>query len=594
MQDGKKSFILPKINNKSKIRTDLDEYKNVVDYEEKLSYNEDNKSKDKSENIKVCLRVRPLNKKEKEMNKYECVSVVDKCELKFVNFNQKTSKHFVFDYVFGQESSQDDVFYICGLPNLIDSIFEGYSATVFAYGQTGSGKTHTILGKDECINLNDIISSDFAGLIPKSIKTIWNKIITKSKNSDSLFYVKASFCEIYNEVINDLLAPHNKNLNIRLNVNQGFFIQGISILDCTTMEDLVEVILEGVKNRKTGSHNLNPDSSRSHSILTIYITSEDRKDGLKKYGKLTFVDLAGSERLKDSQSTGIMVKETGSINKSLFVLGKVINSLSDPQLINQYISYRDSKLTMLLSDSIGGSSKTLMIACISPSMEWSEETFSTLQYASKTKNIKNKPVLKIQDNEKEYFDAKRANELLKKENEILKSELIKLTGSYSDDQNEIDNEFFFPELIKELNDLKSAKEKYLKDNELKQKHVSKLELENEDLSNKLNNLEVVLIGPNKLEELNKAKFSKSSEMNIKDLTKENYSLKENLSKLEIQKSELLNEVDKFENPGIIMIQNNNNLELLNEQNRKLTKRVEYLQKRERELLQTMLLLKNQK
>ena len=155
-----------------------------------------------------------------------------------------------------------------------------------------------------------------------------------------------------------------------------------------------------MKNRHQGSHELNKDSSRSHSLLTVYLISETRNsaDGhiFKKYGKITFVDLAGSERLKETKSTGDqMMKETGNINKSLFTLGKVISMLSSPEKkINQaYIQYRDSKLTMLLMDSLGGTSKALMIACLSPSITYAEETLSTLNYACRAMNIKNKPVV---------------------------------------------------------------------------------------------------------------------------------------------------------------------------------------------------------
>jgi kinesin family member 12 len=166
---------------------------------------------------------------------------------------------------------------------------------------------------------------------------------------------------------------------------------------------LIAVLHEGMKNRKSGSHELNKDSSRSHSILTVYLISEtvSQEDGhiFKKYGKISFVDLAGSERLKESKSQGEMAKETGSINKSLFTLGKVISMLSsekNPNNLNQkYIPYRDSKLTMLLMDSLGGSSKALMIACVSPSHMWAEETISTLNYATRTMNIKNKPIIQM-------------------------------------------------------------------------------------------------------------------------------------------------------------------------------------------------------
>ena len=177
------------------------------------------------------------------------------------------------------------------------------------------------------------------------------------------------------------------------------------VVECTSQQDLTAVLHEGMKNRKSGSHELNKDSSRSHSILTVYLISEtvSKEDGhiFKKYGKISFVDLAGSERLKESKSQGEMMKETGQINKSLFTLGKVISMLSskgaqaqgpsNPKDQQKYIPYRDSKLTRILQDSLGGNSRTSMIACVSPAEINFEETLNSLKYASRARNIKNAP-----------------------------------------------------------------------------------------------------------------------------------------------------------------------------------------------------------
>jgi hypothetical protein len=246
-----------------------------------------------------------------------------------------------------------------------------------------------MMGREDSINEQILNNDKFTGLIPKSVKYIWSRI----KQLNEKIIIKVSFSEIYNEQINDLLCPQNTNLQIRWDQKQGFFVENLAVFDCRKPEEVVEAILEGTKNRKIGSHELNKDSSRSHSIMAIYIISEI--EGLKKYGKISFVDLAGSERLKESKSQGSMIKETGNINKSLFTLGKVISSLTDKKLNKQYIPYRDSKLTMLLMDSIGGTSKTLMIACVSPSNVYADETISTLNYASRAMNIKNKPVLQV-------------------------------------------------------------------------------------------------------------------------------------------------------------------------------------------------------
>jgi len=185
------------------------------------------------------------------------------------------------------------------------------------------------------------------------------------------------------------------------------------------------VLHEGNRNRKRGSHNLNKDSSRSHSIMTIkIITSTQSTEGhtYKKNGKVTFVDLAGSERLKETNSQGIMVKETGNINKSLFTLGKVISALTERKL-NEKPCYRDSKLTMLLMDSLGGTSLALMIACVSPCSSWADETISTLNYAARTMNIKNKPVLQIGSKEQIIMNLRREIALLKMENQYLKEQM---------------------------------------------------------------------------------------------------------------------------------------------------------------------------
>jgi hypothetical protein len=246
------------------------------------------------------------------------------------------------------------------------------------------------------------------------------------------FYVKASFLEIYKEQIQDLLNPARGILHCRWNVNNGFFVEDLTVVECTSKDDLIAVLHEGIKNRKTGSHNLNSDSSRSHSILTVYLISETKtgNDIYKKYGKISFVDLAGSERLKETESKGEMLKETGNINKSLFTLGKVISCLSDKRGISgKHIPYRDSKLTMLLMDSLGGSSKALMIACVSPSDAYLDETLSTLNYATRTMNIKNKPVIKMDEKEQIKYNLKREVELLRLQNNFLRQEYIKVTGA---------------------------------------------------------------------------------------------------------------------------------------------------------------------
>lgn len=588
------------IDNKSTV----DGGKSTQFYTKQMNFNHE----DTNENIKVCLRVRPLNTNEINRNKNSCVEILNNLE---VNYKSgKLNKKYQLDYIFDQKSTQEDIFHICALPNLIESVIEGYSVTVFAYGQTGSGKSYSIMGKEDVINQN-VLHNEFAGLIPNTIKHIWKTLSSENKPNTKTF-IKASFCEIYNESINDLLSPASKNLPIRFSNNQGFFVEGLLVIDCITSLDVVEIILEGNRNRKVGSHNLNTDSSRSHSLLTLYIITEDSESGLKKYGKITFVDLAGSERLKESGSSGEMAKETGNINKSLFVLGKVISCLADKKASKQHIPYRDSKLTMLLMDSIGGSSKTLMIACISPSLEWAEETLSTLNYASKSMNITNRPTVQVESEDRQLANLTKENEMLKEENEAIKNVFIDLYGSYplaergdavDDNGNALGDKendwgagegFSFPELEAEKTSLLEDSKKLTKLKEYEDMKTLKLMEENQKLSNKLKNLEMVLIGPSRIQEMNKAANSASSDLNISRLTQENLNLRKKLSKVEYEKTELKNSIASLENPGTLMKNNDEELLQLTDQNRKLNKRVEFLQKRERELLQTLMQLKSNK
>lgn len=253
-------------------------------------------------------------------------------------------------------------------------------------------------------------------------------------NKPQQYYVKAAFMEIYNEQLRDILNPSSGILHCRWNPTSGFFVEDLMVVECSSPDDLIAVLHEGMKNRQVGAHELNKDSSRSHCILTVYLIQEEVADDghiFKKYGKVSFVDLAGSERLKESKSEGKMAVETGNINKSLFTLGKVISGLSDNKKKgnnSKHIPYRDSKLTMLLQDSLGGNSKALMIACVSPSHMYLDETMSTLNYATRTMNIKNKPIIQMDAYEKEIFEMKTEAHRLRLENEWLKKEIMARNG----------------------------------------------------------------------------------------------------------------------------------------------------------------------
>ena len=564
--------------------------------------NLDFENQETSENIKVCLRIRPMNLQEKGRNDMNCIEPVGINQLIFTNKNMRRS--YTYNLVFGPETTQEDIFYNCSINKLIDSALDGYSVTIFAYGQTGSGKTYTIMGRDDSINEKILSNDKYSGIMPKSINYIWNTVGSRQEK----YYIKVSFLEIYNEQINDLLNIGNINLQIRWDQRQGFFVEGLLVIECKKPEDIVEVILQGTKNRKKGSHELNKDSSRSHSILTVYVISEFHSQGqnFKKYGKISFVDLAGSERLKETHSSGGMIKETGNINKSLFVLGKVISSLTDKKNNNQHIPYRDSKLTMLLMDSIGGTSKTLMIACVSPSATYSDETMSTLNYASRTMNIKNKPLVQMEGKDIPVARLKHQNNKYKLENEFLKNEFIKLLGQVPDIQSggltEDDIEKFkvsqgiisddvknaeLQKLTEENEDLRKAKETY-------ERQKMNLNNENMILNAKLNNLENIYIGSDIIRHSDGSVSNNiDTNYNLSAVLLENKELKKTIDKLEMDKIQLKDIVKKTEDQEKDFSENIE-FENMKEQNAKLSRKIEFLQKRESELLETIMKLKSQK
>lgn len=220
----------------------------------------------------------------------------------YLKSKEISTKGYRFNTVLNEETTQDQVFENCNVGDLIDSAMEGYSATIFAYGQTGSGKTYSMAGDEKRLGVENWKSDNKDGIIPRSVEYMWQQMMSRSEQ----YYVKASFAEIYKEQIQDLLNPSKGILHVRWNADNGFFVEDLSVLECTSKDDLIAILHEGIKNRKTGSHNLNSDSSRSHSLLTVYLISETKNDNeiYKKYGKISFVDLAGSERLKETESKG--------------------------------------------------------------------------------------------------------------------------------------------------------------------------------------------------------------------------------------------------------------------------------------------------
>jgi len=333
----------------------------------------------------VVVRCRPLNTKEKEDGRQQIVEMDTRqgtCSVQPIN-SQEPPKNFTFDSVYPPNTEQH-IIYKQSASYIVDSVLEGYNGTIFAYGQTGTGKTFTMEG----VNHNE----ELKGIIPRAFAQIFEMIETQG-GSGKEFLVRASYLEIYNEEIRDLLSKNASNrLELKENPDSGVYVRDLtsyvvkSTRECDKLRDF------GAKNRHVGATAMNQDSSRSHSIYTITVEQcETREDGTPaiRMGKLNLVDLAGSERQSKTQASGDRLKEATKINLSLSALGNCISALVDGR--SSHIPYRDSKLTRLLQDSLGGNTKTVMVANLGPA-DWNyDETISTLRYANRAKNIKNKP-----------------------------------------------------------------------------------------------------------------------------------------------------------------------------------------------------------
>jgi kinesin family member 12 len=384
------------------------------------------------DNVRVVVRCRPMNENERNRNDRQVLYVEESGTAVTLRApgggGRETVKNYRFNMCFLPKTSQEQFFDTCGIRNLLDSALNGYAATVFAYGQTGSGKTFTISGIEERIS-DETSGSQWDGLIPRAVRYAFENIAKVSGNGTT-YSVRASFAEIYNEQVYDLLNLQSGPLQVRWNIRNGFFVQDLFVVECENTSDVMAVVKEGHRNRRVGSHELNMDSSRSHSLLTLHLESEsiDPDDGhtMVKFGKMVFVDLAGSERLKQTQSDGVTLKETGAINQSLFALGKVISALGtkkNEKKDTKFVPYRDSKLTKLLMDSLGGSCLTLMVACCSPSEAYMEETLSTLNYATRARNIQNRPMIQMDQKEQLIFNLRQEVKLLRLENDFLRQQL---------------------------------------------------------------------------------------------------------------------------------------------------------------------------
>ncbi|XP_052634149.1 kinesin-like protein KIF27 isoform X1 [Harpia harpyja] len=347
--------------------------------------------------VKVAVRIRPLLSKEVLHNHQVCVRLVPNTQQIIIG----KDRVFTFDFVFGKNSTQEEVYTVCIKPLLV-SLTEGYNATVFAYGQTGSGKTYTIGGGHVAS-----VVEDEKGIIPRAIQELFQHI---SENRNIDFHVKVSYIEVYKEELRDLLELETsvKELHIREDEKGNTVIVGAKEFQVECADEVISLLESGNAARHTGTTQMNEHSSRSHAIFTISICQKQSAESQRNTdaaqdsswksvqmiaSKFHFVDLAGSERVTKTGNTGERFKESIQINSGLLALGNVISALGDPKRKSVHIPYRDAKITRILKDSLGGNAKTVMITCISPSSSDFDESLNSLKYANRAKNIRNKPVV---------------------------------------------------------------------------------------------------------------------------------------------------------------------------------------------------------
>ncbi|KAF4126717.1 kinesin family member 5 [Geosmithia morbida] len=326
--------------------------------------------------IKVVARFRPQNRVELESGGKPIVTFnsQESCTVD----SKEAQGSFTFDRVFDMSCKQQDIFDFSIRPT-VDDILNGYNGTVFAYGQTGAGKSYTMMG-------TNIDEDEGRGVIPRIVEQIFASIMTSPSTME--YTVRVSYMEIYMERIRDLLQPQNDNLPVHEEKNRGVYVKGLLEVYVSSVQEVYEVMRRGGNARAVAATNMNQESSRSHSIFQITVTQKNVETGSAKSGQLFLVDLAGSEKVGKTGASGQTLEEAKKINKSLSALGMVINALTDGK--SSHIPYRDSKLTRILQESLGGNSRTTLIINCSPSSYNDAETLGTLRFGTRAKSIKNK------------------------------------------------------------------------------------------------------------------------------------------------------------------------------------------------------------
>ena len=480
------------------------------------------KSEDKEDlRFKVLIRVRPPSLKEKKNPYFDNVVTISNKNTR-IDLREKylldeeedddeeifqNNHTFTFDHIFDSNSEQTEIFDKAA-KKAVHAVLKGYNSTILAYGQTGTGKTFTMEGGNKQKNFSN---EQKKGIIPRVIEEIFSCLNENNSTFDKVI-VRISYLQVYNEIISDLLKPDRNNLNIREDTKKGIYVEKLSEWIVTNPKDVKKLIKKGSGNRATAFTNINDISSRSHAafIITVeqLIKSKVGKNQIQscRIGKLNLIDLAGSERLKITNARGQRLEECKKINQSLSSLGKVISCLADKGLKpKKHIPYRDSKLTRLLEDSLGGNCITTFIAMISPCVISFNESLSTLKFAKRAKKIKNKP--RINEN------INKTSLLVKYEQELLRlKEELQMKNKDFIDKNKIH------ELEEKKRQAEEDKLKALEKLEEKTKAFYQEREEKRLLKQKINYLEKQVL---------------SNSINFKDFFKVN--------KLDIKKNENLNE-----------------------------------------------------
>ncbi|XP_054376475.2 kinesin-like protein KIF12 isoform X2 [Pongo abelii] len=344
--------------------------------------------------IQVVLRVRPMSAAELRRGQQSVLHCSGTRTLQVSPPGGGPEVAFRFGAVLDAARTQEDVFRACGVRRLGELALRGFSCTVFTFGQTGSGKTYTLTGpppQGEGVP----VPPSLAGIMQRTFAWLLERV----QHLGAPVTLRASYLEIYNEQVRDLLSLGSpRPLPVRWNKTRGFYVEQLRVVEFGSLEALMELLQTGLSRRRSSAHTLNQASSRSHALLTLYISRQTAQQmpsvdpGEPPVGgKLCFVDLAGSEKVAATGSRGELMLEANSINRSLLALGHCISLLLDPQRKQSHIPFRDSKLTKLLADSLGGRGVTLMVACVSPSAQCLPETLSTLRYASRAQRVTTRP-----------------------------------------------------------------------------------------------------------------------------------------------------------------------------------------------------------